>query len=104
MTSKIIIGAAVPLILVLAGCGGQAGDKSAEPKAGHAEEEGAVHLTAQQIAAAGIEIVRPIAGGAGRLTLPATIDSDPQATPEAQARHYATRAQTLGMDRGNSEL
>lgn len=31
-------------------------------------------------------------------------DSDPQATPRAQADHYANRARTLGMDRGNSEL
>jgi hypothetical protein len=32
-------------------------------------------------------------------------DSDPQATIEAQrARYYAQRADTLGMNRGNSEL
>src|SRR5690606_21893069 len=35
-------------------------------------------LTLAQIQAAGIEIVRAVPGGDGALTLPATIDADPQ--------------------------
>ena len=107
MTSKIIIGAAVPLILVLADCGGQPDDKPAEPKAGHAEEEGAVHLTAQQIAAAGIEIVRPVTGGAGVLTLPASIDSDPQTTQVISAAiggRVVALNRNLGESVGRGEI
>jgi cobalt-zinc-cadmium efflux system membrane fusion protein len=87
MTSKTIIRAALPfaLALALAGCGQPAAEKTAEAEKGREEEEGTVHLTAQQIAAAGIEIVRPAAGGAGVLTLPATIESDPQATQVVSA-------------------
>jgi len=47
-------------------------------EAGHAEEEGEIDLTAQQIRAAGIEMVRAIRSGGGALTLPATIEGDPQ--------------------------
>ncbi len=106
---KFVIGAAaMPLAvaLVLAGCGSN--DKGAtneaaqnhakgeeghsEEEAGHSEaegahaegetkgEEGAISLTPQQIQAAGIEIVRPTIGGGGALTLPATIEGDPQGT------------------------
>lgn len=89
MTSKIIIRAALPLALALAlalaGCSQSTAEKPAEAEKGHEEEEGTVHLTAQQIAAAGIEIVRPVAGGADMLTLPATIESDPQATQVVSA-------------------
>lgn len=87
MTSKTIIRAALPLALALAlpGCSQPASEKSAEAEKGHEEDEGVVHLTTQQIAAAGIEIVRSAAGGAGMLTLPATIESDPQATQVVSA-------------------
>ncbi|HEY0621623.1 efflux RND transporter periplasmic adaptor subunit [Sphingomonas sp.] len=94
--NKHIIGAAAPLALalLLPGCG-RAGDESAndsaaraEGEAGHAEDqakgseadEGAIALTPQQIRAAGIELVRVTAGGGGALTLPATIEGDPQGT------------------------
>lgn len=84
MTSKILIRAVLPLALtlVMAGCDQQRPEKAAE---GHEEEEGNVGLTAKQIAAAGIEIVRPVAGGSDALTLPATIESDPQATQVVSA-------------------
>lgn len=89
MTSKTIIRAALPLALALAlsGCGQPTAEKPAETEKAREEEEeeGTVHLTAQQIAAAGIEIVRPAVGGAGVLTLPATIESDPQATQVVSA-------------------
>lgn len=87
MTSKTIIYAALPfaLALALSGCGQPAAENTAEAPKGHEEEESAINLTAQQIAAAEIEIVRPAAGGAGVLTLPATIESDPQATQVVSA-------------------
>ncbi len=43
-----------------------------------APTKGAVTLSADQIAAAGIQIGRPLTGGAGTIDLPATIDADPQ--------------------------
>lgn len=71
------------LTLLLAGCGQQAAqpaEKVEEKKA-----EGEIHLSAKQIAAAGITLVRPTTGGAGILSLPATIESDPQATQVVSA-------------------
>lgn len=103
---KLVTGAAATLSLALAltlvGCGAEApathenaageheddhGNEKAghEEEAGHAEQEGVVTLTARQIKAAGIEIVRAKAGGGGTLTLPATIEGDPQATQVVSA-------------------
>ena len=109
MTSRNILQAALPLALsfVLAGCGQQANEKPAEAKEAHEEEEGAIHLTAQQIAAAGIEIVRPAAGGAGVLTLPATIESDPQATQVVSAAiggRIVALNRNLGQTVGRGEV
>lgn len=92
---KLMIGATAPLALamLLAGCSGgePAADNSAEAKAetdgneaapAKTEEadEGAITLPAQQIKAAGIEVIRVTESGGGALTLPATIDGDPQGT------------------------
>lgn len=76
--------AALPLALtlVLAGCGQQAAAPAEKAEA--KDTEGVVHLTAQQIKAAGIALVRPTAG-VGTLSLPATIESDPQATQVVSA-------------------
>ncbi|MGH6695552.1 efflux RND transporter periplasmic adaptor subunit [Sphingopyxis sp.] len=84
MTTKTKYRAALPLALtlVLAGCGQQAAAPAEKPEA--KEAEGVVHLTAQQIEATGITIVRPTAG-VGTLSLPATIESDPQATQVVSA-------------------
>jgi cobalt-zinc-cadmium efflux system membrane fusion protein len=93
---KLMIGAAAPfaLAMLLAGCGGEeaATDTSAAATEDKAEnsgeetaEEGVVALTAQQIKAAGIEIVRAASGGGGTLTLPATIEGDPQGTQVVSA-------------------
>ena len=86
MTTKSRYRAALPLALtlVLAACGQQAATPAEKAEANEAEAEGAVHLTAEQIAAAGIVLVRPTAG-AGVLSLPATIESDPQATQVVSA-------------------
>ena len=91
MNSKAISRAALPLAfalvaqLSLAGCGGREEAAPTGEEKGHAEEEGSIHLTGEQIAAAGIEIIRPAAGGAELLTRPATIESDPQATQVVSA-------------------
>ena len=84
MTTMFKYRAALPLALtlILAGCGEQA--TAPAEKAEAKEAEGVVHLTAQQIEAAGITLVRPTAG-VGTLSLPATIESDPQATQVVSA-------------------
>lgn len=76
--------------LLMAGCSGgeKAGDETqnasmaegaaAPGNAAHAEEEGEIDLTSDQIRKAGIEIVRAVRSGGGALTLPATIEGDPQ--------------------------
>jgi cobalt-zinc-cadmium efflux system membrane fusion protein len=46
--------------------------------AGHGDQENEIALTAEQIAAAGIELAHVIRNGSGTLTLPAMIESDPQ--------------------------
>lgn len=90
MTSRYM--AALPLTLaalLMAGCSGEKAtgeaqntamaEKGAAPeKGGHSEEEGEIDLSADQIRKAGIEIVRVIRSGGGALTLPATIEGDPQ--------------------------
>lgn len=93
---KTIWKAALPLTLaaMLSGCGSNdAADNDAAPEAGnaeageedHSDEEGAIHLTAQQIQAAGVEVVRTLQSGGGAITLPATIEGDPQATQVVSA-------------------
>lgn len=76
--------AALPLALsfALAGCGEQPVAPAEKAKA--EEAEGVIQLTAQQIEAAGIALVRPTAG-VGTRSLPATIESDPQATQVVSA-------------------
>ena len=67
------------LALVVAGCGSQpAEQEKAEKEEGHAGEEGLIRLTPQQVAAARIEVALPSRGGTGAITLPATVEGDPQ--------------------------
>lgn len=90
---KIILRALVPasLVLTLAACGGGGETASNEAAGKHEEEEGhaeegVITLTQQQIAAAGIEIVRPTVGGvAGAIEISATIEGDPQGVQVASA-------------------
>jgi membrane fusion protein, heavy metal efflux system len=93
---KTIWKAALPLTLaaLLAGCGSTGADENAATEAenaeageeaAHSDEEGAIHLTAQQIQTAGVEVVRTLQSGGGALTLPATIEGDPQATQVVSA-------------------
>lgn len=91
----ILTGGVLPfaLALSLAACGGStepAADEAA-PGAGAGGheadhgDEGAVTLTADQIAAAGVQIGRPLTGGAGTIDLPATIEGDPEGTQVVSA-------------------
>lgn len=87
----IILRAIAPaaLALTLGGCGSgepvanEAANAQTEEE-GHAE--GVVTLTQQQIAEAGIEVVRPTVGGvAGAIEVSATIEGDPQGVQVASA-------------------
>jgi cobalt-zinc-cadmium efflux system membrane fusion protein len=88
---QIIVRALVPgtLALALAACGG--GETPPNEAAEHAGEqehgaEGVVILSQQQIADAGIEIVRPTVGGvAGAIEVSATVEGDPQGVQVASA-------------------
>ena len=95
----ILTGGVLPLglALLLAACGSspeggnaaegtetEAGTEAGGGEAAHADE-GAVTLSPDQIAAAGVQIGRPITGGAGTIELPATIEGDPQGTQVVSA-------------------
>lgn len=72
----------VTLALFLAACGSGSTEhvEESHPKekaGGHADED-KIKLTAEQIAAAGIQIGRPTVGGTSTIELPATIEGDPQ--------------------------
>lgn len=87
--------AAVPLTLaaMLAACGPKSAEEGKNAHAEntqaaegqHEDEEGEVDLTAEQIKTAGIVLARPIPSGQGALTLPATIEGDPQGTQVVSA-------------------
>jgi cobalt-zinc-cadmium efflux system membrane fusion protein len=91
MKKHYLVGATISALL-LASCGGadpskeQTGSGSADAgaEADHANEE-QVTLTAEQIAAAGVEVGRPIVGGAGTIEVPAIIEGDPQNTQVVSA-------------------
>jgi cobalt-zinc-cadmium efflux system membrane fusion protein len=95
----ILTGGVLPLglALLLAACGSspeggnaaeknetEAGAEAGGGEAAHADE-GVVTLSPDQIAAAGVQIGRPITGGAGTIELPATIEGDPQGTQVVSA-------------------
>ncbi|KQM66229.1 MULTISPECIES: efflux RND transporter periplasmic adaptor subunit [unclassified Sphingomonas] len=91
----ILTGGVLPfaLALSLVACGGStepAADEAAPGASADGHEadhgdEGAVTLTADQIAAAGVQIGRPLTGGAGTIDLPATIEGDPEGTQVVSA-------------------
>lgn len=94
--------AALPLLLMLAACGGQQpADNQAEAEGRH-EEEGEIALTRQQIATAGIELTHPSIGGSGGvIELPATIEGDPDGTRVVSAA-IGGRVVTLTRNLGES--
>lgn len=84
------IPAALSLAVLLAACGSNSNPPAETPSeatkgAAHEEEEGQVELTAEQIRTAGIVTARAIRSGGGALTLPATIEGDPQGTQVVSA-------------------
>lgn len=97
--------------LALASCGKggdtaneAAANETAAAEAGGAAshgQEGAIALSAEQIAAAGVQIVRPLIGGAGTVELPATIEGDPQGTQVVSAA-IAGRVVALNRNLGQS--
>lgn len=96
--------AALPLVLVLAACGGgqPAANNTAIAEEAHGDEEGEIALNAQQIATAGIELTHPSIGGSGGvIELPATIEGDPQGTRVVSAA-IGGRVVTLTRNLGES--
>lgn len=73
----------IPFALLLAACGSAPGVEdqavTASEKTGNAAhaDAGAVTLSPDQIAAAGVQISSPLVGGVGMIELPATIEGDP---------------------------
>ncbi|CAM3049182.1 MULTISPECIES: efflux RND transporter periplasmic adaptor subunit [Bacteria] len=96
MKSYYLVGAATAALL-LSACGGgsDAGNEAAANEASNSAsanagaeapaQKDAVTLTREQIAAAGVQIGRPIVGGAGTIELPAIIEGDPQGTQVVSA-------------------
>ena len=96
MKSYYLVGAATAALL-LSACGGgsDAGNEAAANEASNSAsanagaeapaQKDAVTLTQEQIAAAGVQIGRPIVGGAGTIELPAIIEGDPQGTQVVSA-------------------
>src|SRR3546814_19792362 len=111
MKSFYLAGAA-SLALLLAACGGKdagneaaangaagneaaAGAEKGGAEGGHADE-GLVTLGSDQIATAGVQVGRPIIGGAGTTELPASIEGDPQGT---QVHTAATAGRGVALPR-----
>jgi len=102
--------ASLTLALALAACDGsselaneaanEAGSPNSGEEGGHADE-GKVTLSADQIAAAGIQLGRPTLGGAGTIELPATIEGDPQGTQVVSAA-IGGRVVSLSRNLGQS--
>lgn len=102
----------LPLALVatLAAC---SGTKPTEKKADTEAKEGAeapakgvITISSQQIATAGIQLVRPTIGGGGAIELPATIAGDPQGTQVVSAAiggRVVALTRNLGQSVGRGE-
>src|SRR3546814_6012423 len=77
-----------------------AGAEKGGAEGGHADE-GVVTLGSDQIATAGVQVGRPIIGGAGTIELPAIIEGDPQGTQVISAA-IAGRVVALTRNLGQS--
>lgn len=106
----LLLAGAASLALLLTACGGSvdtgnaaAANETAAEKGGEAAhaDEGQVTLTAEQIAAAGVQLGHPIVGGAGTIELPAIIEGDPQGTQVVSAA-IAGRVVALTRNLGQS--
>ncbi len=105
---KFVVRAMAPaaLGLLLTACGGEPAEQEHAKDEAHAGEEGLIRLTPQQIAAARIELARPGTGGAGAITLPATIEGDPQGTQVVSAAiggRVVSLTRNLGQSVGRGE-
>jgi membrane fusion protein, heavy metal efflux system len=99
---------ALPVLvaLLLTACGGtpegnQAAENEATAETAAPSKEGTVPLSPDQIAAAGIQLGRPVVGGAGTIDLPAIIEGDPQGTQVVSAA-IAGRVVALTRNLGQS--
>src|SRR3546814_2167843 len=77
-----------------------AGAEKGGAEGGHADE-GVVTLGSDQIATVGVQVGRPIIGGAGTIELPAIIEGDPQGTQVISAA-IAGRVVALTRNLGQS--
>ncbi|MCP1471992.1 cobalt-zinc-cadmium efflux system membrane fusion protein [Sphingobium sp. OAS761] len=105
---KFVMRAIAPaaLGLLLTACGGDPAEQGHAKDEAHAGEERLIRLTPQQIAAARIEVARPDTGGAGAITLPATIEGDPQGTQVVSAAiggRVVSLTRNLGQSVGRGE-
>ncbi len=105
---RLSLAGAASLAVLLAACGestpssdtaaGETPQGNAEAAATRQDE---VVLTADQIAAAGVQIGRPLIGGTGTIDLPAIVEGDPQGTQIASAV-IAGRVVTLSRNLGDA--
>lgn len=79
-----LIHTAFPLALLLGACGGQTAQPP-EAKTEQKADDGKVTLSADQIAAAGIQTSAATLGGSGTIDLPATVEGDPALTQVVSA-------------------
>jgi len=107
MKTTYLVGAGA-LVLILSACGGSsdaddrsAGNEVASTSQAAPVQKGAVTLSTDQIRAAGVELGRPIIGGAGTIDLPAIIEGDPQKTLVVSAA-IAGRVVALTRNLGQS--
>lgn len=107
-----ILRATLPLALIatLAACGGtKPSEEKAETEAkegAEAPSQGVIKLSPQQIATAGIQLVRPTVGGGGAIELPGTIEGDPQGTQVVSAAiggRVVALTRNLGQSVGRGE-
>jgi membrane fusion protein, heavy metal efflux system len=92
------------LTILLAACGERSGPSNAAEAAKASTDPAAkdqVVLTAEQIAAAGVQIGRPSIGGAGTIELPAIVEGDPQGTQVVSAA-IAGRVVALSRNLGQT--
>jgi len=112
MKARTTCALALPLTaaLLLSACGGNGADAAngngeAAAEGGGNEvahaEEGAITLSTEQMAAAGVQLGRPLIGGGDTIDLPATIEGDPQGTQVVSAA-IAGRVVALNYNLGQS--
>lgn len=104
MNRSLSLAGTLSLALLLAACGERSEPSNtaaaAKPSADLAANDQVV-LTAEQIAAAGVQIGRPSIGGAGTIEIPAIVEGDPQGTQIVSAA-IAGRVVALSRNLGQT--